>query len=96
MLVAHAQSYLTLCNPMDCSPPGSSVHGIFPVIILGGLPFPTPGDLPNLGSKTKSPALQSVSLPAGPLVKPRYIHTHVQWMVCVCEENPENARREDY
>ena len=23
-----AQSYLTLCNPMDCSPPGSSVHGI--------------------------------------------------------------------
>ena len=24
-----AQSYLTLCDPMDCSPPGSSVHGIF-------------------------------------------------------------------
>ena len=23
-----AQSYLILCNPMDCSPPGSSVHGI--------------------------------------------------------------------
>ena len=23
-----AQSYLTLCNPTDCSPPGSSVHGI--------------------------------------------------------------------
>ena len=23
-----AQSYLTLCNPMDCSRPGSSVHGI--------------------------------------------------------------------
>ena len=23
-----AQSYLTLCSPMDCSPPGSSVHGI--------------------------------------------------------------------
>ena len=23
------QSYRTLCNPMDCSPPGSSVHGIF-------------------------------------------------------------------
>ena len=22
-------SYLTLCDPMDCSPPGSSVHGIF-------------------------------------------------------------------
>ena len=24
-----AQSCLTLCDPMDCSPPGSSVHGIF-------------------------------------------------------------------
>ena len=24
------QSYLTLCNPMDCSPLGSSVHGNFP------------------------------------------------------------------
>ena len=23
-----AQSCLTLCDPMDCSPPGSSVHGI--------------------------------------------------------------------
>ena len=23
-----AQSYPTLCDPMDCSPPGSSVHGI--------------------------------------------------------------------
>ena len=23
------QSYLTLCDPRDCSPPGSSVHGIF-------------------------------------------------------------------
>ena len=25
-----AQSCLTLCNPMDCSPPGSSVHGASP------------------------------------------------------------------
>ena len=29
-----AQSCLTLCNPMDCSPPGSSVHGIFQARIL--------------------------------------------------------------
>ena len=29
-----AQSYLTLCDPVDCSPPGSSVHGIFQVRIL--------------------------------------------------------------
>ena len=28
------QLYLTLCYPMDCSPPGSSVHGIFQARIL--------------------------------------------------------------
>ena len=28
MYVLVAQSYPTLCNPMDCSLPGSSVHGI--------------------------------------------------------------------
>ena len=29
-----AQLCLTLCNPMDCSPPGSSVHGIFQARVL--------------------------------------------------------------
>ena len=29
-----AQSCLTLCNPMDCSLPGSSVHGIFQARVL--------------------------------------------------------------
>ena len=29
-----AQSCLTLCNPMDCSPPGSSAHGILQARIL--------------------------------------------------------------
>ena len=29
-----AQSHLILCDPMDCSLPGSSVHGIFPARIL--------------------------------------------------------------
>ena len=28
------QSHPTLCNPMDCSPPGSSVHGILQARIL--------------------------------------------------------------
>ena len=40
------QSCLTLCNPMDCSPPGSSVHGISQartlawVAISSSIPFP--------------------------------------------------------
>ena len=29
-----AQSCLTLCDPMDCSPPGFSVHGIFQAKVL--------------------------------------------------------------
>ena len=49
------QSCPTLCNPMDCSPPGSSVHGIFQARILDGLPFHTPGDLLDPGMKPMSP-----------------------------------------
>jgi len=45
---------LTLCDSMGCSPPGSSVHGIFQARILEGLPFPTPGDLPDLGVEPMS------------------------------------------
>ena len=30
----HVQSCLTLCDPVDCSPPGSSLHGIFQARIL--------------------------------------------------------------
>ena len=32
----HAQSRPTLRHPMDCSPPGSSIHGILQEIILEG------------------------------------------------------------
>ena len=35
-------------HPMDCSPPGPSVHGIFRQEYWNGLPFPSPGDLSNL------------------------------------------------
>ena len=44
------QSYLTLCDPIDCSPPGSSIHGILQgrilecvvCVLLQGI-FPTQG-----------------------------------------------------
>ena len=36
-----------------------------------GLPFPSPGDLPNLGIEPRSPALQVDSLPAEAAGKPR-------------------------
>ena len=52
-----AKSCLTLCNLMDYSPPDSSVHGILQARILEWFPFPSPGDLPDRGIKTASPAL---------------------------------------
>ena len=39
-----------------------------------GYPFPSPGDLPNLGIKPESPALQADSIPSEPAGKP-YTYT---------------------
>ena len=72
----HAKSlqlYLTSYDPMDCSPPGSSDHGILQVRILEWVAMPSPGDLPDPGS---SPLLfhllhwQVGSLPLAPPGKP--------------------------
>ena len=38
-----------LCSLMDCSLPGSSVHGILHARILEQFAFPSPGDLPYSG-----------------------------------------------
>ena len=44
----------TLCDPMDCGPPASSVHGIIQEEYWSGLPCPPPGDLPNPGIESMS------------------------------------------
>ena len=63
------------CNPMDCSPPGSSVHEDSSGRSTGvELPCPPPGHLPNPGTKPRSPALQEASLPAKPPGKPLVCH----------------------
>ena len=49
-----AQLCLTLCDPMDCSPQGSSVHRISEARILELLAYPTPEDLPDSGIKLAS------------------------------------------
>ena len=50
---------------MDCSPPGSSVHGLLQARILEqvAIPFPSPGNLPNPGIELGFPALKANSLP---------------------------------
>ena len=63
-----AQLCPTLWDPMDCSPPGSSVHGILQARILEWVAFPSPGDLPDPGIEPRSPGkeLQADSLPSEP------------------------------
>ena len=53
------QSCLGLCDPIDCSLSGSSVHVIFQVRILEWVAFPSPGDLPNPETELRSPTLQA-------------------------------------
>ena len=50
----HAQSCLTLCDPTDCSPPGSLSMGFPRQEDWSGLPFPPLGDLPNPGTEPMS------------------------------------------
>ena len=57
-----AQSCLTLCDPIDGSPPGSPVPGFSRQEYWSGLPFPSPRDLPDPGIKPRSPTLQVDSL----------------------------------
>ena len=56
---------LSLCDPIDGAPPGSSVHGFSRQEYWSGLPFPTPGDLPH-------PGIRPVSL-ASPALAGRFL-----------------------
>ena len=49
--------YPTLCDPMDCSLPGSSVHGIMQARILEWVAIPISRDLPDPGIEPRSPTL---------------------------------------
>ena len=72
MCMSFAQSCPTLCNPRDCSPPVSSVHGILQARILEWVAIPSPEDLSDPGIKPGSPALQADSLPSKPPQKPPF------------------------
>ena len=53
-----------VCDPMDCSLPGSSVYGILQQRTVEWVAFPSPGDLPNPGIEPRSlmfPALSGGS-----------------------------------
>ena len=62
-----AQLCLTVCDLLDCSLPGSSVHGIFQAGVRSGLPFHSPGDLLDPGIEPRSPILRADALTLVPL-----------------------------
>ena len=53
-------------QPMDCSPPGPSLHGTLLARIQDGFPFPSPRDLPYPEIEPGSPELQADSLSSEP------------------------------
>ena len=71
------QLCLILSDLMDCSPPGSSVHGILQARILEWLPFPSPGDLTDPGIEPGSPTLKADSLLSEPPGKSLFHVNHV-------------------
>ena len=50
-----AQSCPTLCDPMDCSLPGSSVHGISQAIVLEWIAIAFSRESSQLRARTRSP-----------------------------------------
>ena len=78
---------LTLCSPIDCSPPCSSVHGIFQAVILEQIAILSSGDLPDSGIEPRS--LESPAL-AG-----RFFTTSAAWgahsMICSSAETRTGA-----
>ena len=68
------QSRLTLCDPLDCSPPGLSVQGILQARILEWLAmYSLQGDLPH-------PGMEPMSL-MSPALAGRFFTTSVAWEI---------------
>ena len=91
------QSTFSCCAVLSLSVVSDSLqpHGAQPTRLLcpwgfsrqehwSGLPCPPPGDLPNPGTKPRSPALQVDSLPSEPSGKPLPKIISCQFSLCYC------------
>ena len=67
-------SCVRLCDPIDCSPPGSSVHGILQARMLEWVAISFSGDLPDPGIEPRSPELQADALTSELPGEPLKIH----------------------
>ena len=73
-----AQSCQTLCDPMDCSPPGSSICGILQARILEWVAISFSRGSSRPRDRTWSPALQANSLASEPPGKPKEWYSHTE------------------
>ena len=78
----------TLCNSMNCSPPGSFVHGFPRQEYWSGIPFPSPGNLPDAGIEPIPPALAGGFFTTEP---PEKLLTKYQGCLIQVLEDPETA-----
>ena len=91
VLVLVPQSCPSICNPLDCSPPALLSMKFSRQEHWSGLPFPSPGDLPDSGIEPRSLVLQAESLPSEPLGKPNIciyiycmcIYVHMKPNICM-------------
>ena len=67
------KSYPTLATPWTVARQSPLSMGFSRQEYWSGLPFPSPGDLPNPGIEPQSPALQADSLPSEPPEKPHSV-----------------------
>ena len=75
-----AQSCLTLADSMDCSLPGSSVHGILPARTLERVAIPFSRGSSRPGIEPEFSALQADSLPPEPPGKPN-LHSNLSFLI---------------
>ena len=76
----HAHLCPTLCNPTDCNPQAPLFMGFCRQEYWSGLPFPTPGDLPDPGIKPESPVFAGRFFTTEPPGKPIVHLNYLQFM----------------
>ena len=86
-----AQSCPTLCNPMDCSLPGSSVRGILQARILEWVAIPFSRGSSRFRDQTRSPTLQADPLPSELAGKPIFYHIwiYLVFLIVFCQRRKE-------
>ena len=100
-----AQLCVTICDPMDCSLPGSSIHGIFQAKVLEWVAISLSRGSSWSRGRIRSPALQADALASEPLGKQGYslwgckeLHTTEQlthtWMLFTTEIKLEQEKEE--